>query len=249
MSLLTTIYFILVNNSTIPIKLYFSLTSSGDEFLKVSYMDLAKATGNFSESNIIGRGSYGTVYKGQLTKIDLDVAVKIFDLEMQGASKSFLSECAALKSTRHRNLLPIITTCSTLDSRSNPFKALIYEFMPRGNLDTWLHHRGDENEAVIARVFGLAERLSILVNVADALDYLHNGTERSIIHCDLKPTNILLDNDMTARLGDFGISIVFNNSRSTTVEESCSYSSNIPKGTIGYIAPGIFICSILDLQK
>ncbi|TVU29234.1 hypothetical protein EJB05_20792, partial [Eragrostis curvula] len=145
-----------------------------DEFLKVSYMDLAKATRNFSESNMIGRGSYGAVYRAKLTKVELDVAVKIFDLDMQ------------------------------VDTRGNHFKALIYEFMPR----------------------------------ADALDYLHNGTERSVIHCDLKPTNILLDNDMIARLGDFGIASVLDNSKPIPIGESCSYNSIIPNGTIGYIAPG-----------
>ncbi|PWS20900.1 hypothetical protein DKP78_26395, partial [Enterococcus faecium] len=73
----------------------------------------------------------------------VEVAVKVFNLEMHGAERSFLSECESLRSIQHRNLLPIITACSTVDQIGNVFKALVYEFMPNGSLDSWLHHRGD----------------------------------------------------------------------------------------------------------
>ena len=69
----------------------------------------------------------------------MQVAIKVFDLDMRFADSSFVSECEALRIVRHRNLLPILTACSTIDNRGNDFKALIYEFMPNGNLDTWLH--------------------------------------------------------------------------------------------------------------
>lgn len=113
-----------------------------------------------------------------------------------------MSECEALRSIQHRNLLPIITACSTVDSTGNVFKALVYEFMPNGSLDTWLHHKVDGKTP---KRLGLNQRISIAVNIADALDYLHYDCGRPTVHCDLKPSNILLDDDMTALLGDFGI--------------------------------------------
>ncbi|KAM3242246.1 hypothetical protein ACQJBY_054742 [Aegilops geniculata] len=207
--------------------------SLGENFLKVSYADLAQATTNFSESNLVGRGGYGSVYRGKLKESKVEVAVKVFDLDMHGAEKSFLKECEALRSIQHRNLLPIITACSTVDNAGNVFKALVYEFMPNGNLDTWLHHREDGKAQ---KHLSLAQRLSIAVNMADALDYLHNDCGRPTIHCDLKPSNILLDDDMNALLGDFGIASLYKDSSSTSTGPMSSSSIGV-KGTIGYIAP------------
>ena len=120
----------------IPIVVFF-----GKKFPRVSYKDLAQATGNFSESNLIGRGSYSLVYRGKLTPAKTQVVIKVFDLGTRFADKSFVTECEALRTIRHRNLLPILTACSTIDNNGNDFKALMYEFMPNGNLDTWLHQK------------------------------------------------------------------------------------------------------------
>jgi len=207
--------------------------SLGENFLKVSYVDLAEATANFSESNLVGRGGYGSVYRGKLKESKVEVAVKVFDLEMHGAEKSFLKECDALRSIQHRNLLPIITACSTVDNTGNVFKALVYEFMPNGNLDTWLHQTEDGKAR---KHLSLAQRLSIAVNMADALDYLHFDCGRPTIHCDLKPSNILLDDDMNALLGDFGIASFYQDSWSASTGALSSSSVGV-KGTIGYIAP------------
>lgn len=143
-----------------------------------------------------------------------------------------MAECEALRSIQHRNLLPIITACSTVDSNGNVFKALVYEFMPNGNLDTWLHHKGDGKDP---KHLGLAERINIAVNIADALDYLHHDCGRPTVHCDLKPSNILLNEDMDALLGDFGIARFYVDSH---LASPGSISSIGVKGTIGYIAPG-----------
>ncbi|TVU26917.1 hypothetical protein EJB05_29490, partial [Eragrostis curvula] len=198
LSLAWLIYFIIVEKKMS--RAYLFLPYFGDKFPKVSYMGLAQATGNFS--NLVGRGSYGSVYKGKLFPSKLEVAVKILDLDIHGAEKSFISECEALRGIKHRNILPITTACATVDNTGSPFKALVYPFMSNGNLDTWLHHKEEENAH---RHLSLAQRISIAANIADALAYLHNDIGRAIIHCDLKPSNILLDNDMTARLGDFSI--------------------------------------------
>jgi len=142
-----------------------------------------------------------------------------------------------LKTIRHRNLLPILTACSTIDSSGKDFKALIYEFMPNRNLDTWLHQK---HGGVAPKLLGLAQRPSIGVGMADALAYLHHDCGRVIIvHCDMKPTNILLDDDMNAHLGDFGIASLVVDSRSIAGGHSGCSSSLAVSGTIGYIAPGI----------
>lgn len=246
MSLILLVYFVLLVKK-MPRKTYFAHPSFGENFPKVSYQDLAQATRNFSESNIVGRGSCGSVYSGKLKEPEMDVAVKVFNLEMRDAERSFMSECEALRSVQHRNLLPIITACSTVDSQGNVFKALIYEFMPNGNLDTWLHHK---EEGKTPKFLGLTQRISIAVNIADALDYLHHDCGRPTVHCDLKPSNILLDDDMNALLGDFGIARFYLDSLSTAAG---SVTSVGVRGTIGYIAPGKYfnpcISDLPDTRK
>ncbi|KAF7090003.1 hypothetical protein CFC21_092838 [Triticum aestivum] len=230
MSLLLLVYFLVLERKMRRTR-YESQAPLGEHFPKVSYNDLVEATKNFSESNLLGKGSYGTVYKGNLVQHKLEVAVKVFNLEMQGAERSFMPECEALRSVQHRNLVSIITACSTVDSDGRAFRALIYEFMPKGNLDTCLHHKGDGKAD---KHLTLTQRIGIAVNIADALDYLHNDSENPIIHCDLKPSNILLDEDMVAHLGDFGIARIFLDSG---LRPASSTSSIGVKGTIGYIPP------------
>jgi len=230
MSLVLLVYFLFLL-AKMP-RRYSSSTSFGENFLKVSYNDLAQATSNFSESNLIGRGSYGSVYRGKLKEPKMEVAVKVFDLEMSGGERSFLKECEVLRGIQHRNLLPIVTACSTVDNTGRVFKALVYEFMSNGNLDKWLHRKG---EGEVHKPLSLTQRLSIAVNIADALDYLHHDCGRITIHCDMKPSNILLDDDMNALLGDFGIASFYQDSLSTSTG---SITSSVGvKGTIGYIAP------------
>ncbi|XBH55051.1 hypothetical protein VPH35_077214 [Triticum aestivum] len=135
----------------------------GPNFPRISYSDLLKATEGFSPSNLIGRGSYSSVYQGRLFPDRSVVAVKVFSLETRGAGKSFIVECDALRNVRHRNLVPILTACSSTDSRGNDFKALVYEFMPRGDLHKLLHSaRGDEGTSGLNYI-SLAQRLSIVI--------------------------------------------------------------------------------------
>lgn len=232
MSLLLLVYFTLIRNKMLRMQI--ALPSLGERFPKVSYKDLARATDNFAESNLIGRGSCGSVYRGKLTKEHMAVAVKVFDLDTQGADRSFMSECKTLRNIRHRNLLPILTACSTIDTRGNDFKALVYDYMPNGNLDSWVHPTGDRN---FADQLDLYQRVEIAANIADALQYIHHDCESPIIHCDLKPSNILLDYDMTARLGDFGIARFYIKRKLVPAGDSTSVGTITLKGTIGYIAP------------
>ncbi|KAJ8620537.1 hypothetical protein MRB53_029066 [Persea americana] len=97
-----------------------------EQFLGISHGDLCKATDGFSSTNLIGIGSYGSVYKASLDRIGKMVAVKVLNLERRGASKSFITECKALRNVRHRNLLKVLTVCSSVDSRGDDFKALVF---------------------------------------------------------------------------------------------------------------------------
>ncbi|XP_059667960.1 putative receptor-like protein kinase At3g47110 isoform X2 [Cornus florida] len=114
-------------------------SSRKDLLLMVTYESLLKATGGFSSSNLIGTGSFGSVYKGVIDPDETVVAVKVLYLQQRGALKSFMAECEALRNIRHRNLLKILTACSSIDFQGNDFKALVYEFMPNGSLESWLH--------------------------------------------------------------------------------------------------------------
>ncbi|CAL5348257.1 unnamed protein product [Camellia sinensis] len=207
------------------------------QFLRVSYAELLKATNGFSEANLIGVGSYASVYKGILDQVQMVVAVKVLNLQTRGAFKSFMSECKALRVIRHRNLLKILSVCSSEDFHGNEFKALVYEFMANGNLGNWLHQVGVGNNEQLEEPRNLTpiQKLDISMDIASALEYLHCGCESTIIHGDLKPSNVLLDDEMTAHIGDFGLAKIIS-TVSSDVARGQSNSVAI-RGTIGYVAP------------
>jgi serine/threonine protein kinase len=214
-----------------------SLPSIARKFPKVSFSDLARATQGFSTSNLIGSGRYSSVYRGKLVEDEIEVAVKVFNLETRGAYKSFIAECNALRNMRHRNLVPILTACSSIDSNGNDFKALAYEFMPRGDLHNLLYSTQDNDGSSYLNLLTMTQRMSIVVDVADALEYLHHNNQGTIVHCDLKPSNILLDDHMTAHVGDFGLARF--KVGSTTLSLGNPNTSSVGLlGTIGYAAPG-----------
>ncbi|KAL4385221.1 hypothetical protein GQ457_15G001070 [Hibiscus cannabinus] len=202
--------------------------------LKLSFAELLHATNDFSSANIIGKGRYGTVYKGILSSDDqTTVAVKVLNLQQRGASRTFNAECEALRSLRHRNLIKIITSCSSIDFHGNEFKALVFKLMPNGSLETCLHPSSTELHN--SPSLNLLQRLNIAIDVASALDYLHYQFDKPVVHCDLKPSNILLDADLTAHVSDFGLTRFL----STKTEESIVKRSSSfgVRGTMGYIPP------------
>ncbi|KAL3341071.1 hypothetical protein AABB24_025567, partial [Solanum stoloniferum] len=182
---------------------------------RIAYYELLQATDSLSDSNLIGSGSFGSVYKGVL-RSGTAIAVKVFNLQLEAAFKSFDTECEVLRSLRHRNLVKVITSCSNLD-----FKALVLEYMPNGSLDKYLYSHN--------YFLDIRQRLSIMIDVACALEYLHHGCSSPVIHCDLKPSNVLLDEDMVAHLSDFGISKLLGEG------ENDLYTKTL--ATFGYIAP------------
>ncbi|PIN02697.1 Serine/threonine protein kinase [Handroanthus impetiginosus] len=177
----------------------------------ISYNELCFATFNFNEDNLIGQGSFGYVYRGVI--------------------KVFLAECEALRNVRHRNLIKLITICSSVYSKNEEFLALIFDYMSNGSLDDWISGKRRHENGMKLSVF---ERFRCVIGIASAIDYLHNESEVQIVHCDLKPGNVLLDSDMTPMVADFGIAKLLLDSNN---EVSAISSTHALKGSIGYIPP------------
>ncbi|XP_022764486.1 probable LRR receptor-like serine/threonine-protein kinase At3g47570 [Durio zibethinus] len=207
---------------------------AGNSLLKLSYRSILKATDGFSSQNLVGSGSFGSVYKGILQESGIVVAVKVLNLLNRRASRSFIAECEALN-IRHRNLVKVLTAISGVDYQGNGFKALVYEFMENGSLEDWLHPSAGMNEQETIKSLNFSQRVNVAVDVAHALEYLHHHCETPVIHCDLKPSNILLDEEMVGRVSDFGLAKILFADR---LNQSSSQSNSLGlRGTIGYAPP------------
>ncbi|CAM8949894.1 unnamed protein product [Rhodiola kirilowii] len=194
------------------------LTSSSTDILKqkqrFSYSEIIKMTNNFRK--VIGVGGFGTVYFGLLDNIQ--VAVKILSLTSSQGYKEFKAEAQLLTRVHHKNLTSLIGYCNDGDHLG-----LVYEYMANGNLELLI-------SGANAHFLTWKDRLQIALDAAQGLDYLHHGCKPSIVHRDVKPTNILLDEKFQAKLADFGLS------RDSLGNER-EYESTVVAGTLGYLDP------------
>ncbi|KAI5055041.1 hypothetical protein GOP47_0030186 [Adiantum capillus-veneris] len=190
-----------------------------DKRVSLSVKELLGATNNFSDSNIIGRGGSCTVYRGILSN-NLVVAVKKLDnLSHQEGQSSFVSEFTVLGQIRHRNLVRILGTLATAH-----INCLVLEYIPNGDLDMHLHKDGC--------VLSWDRRLQVAIGVAQGLAYLHcDSGVGQILHCDLKPSNILLDEDYEPHISDFGIA------RLICAGKDGESAVEAFRGSFGYVAP------------
>jgi len=132
-----------------------------------------------------------------------------------------------LQKVRHRNLVRIITSCSNLH-----FKGLVFQFMSSGSLENHLYPNRDHNNREDVCELGLKTRLDIAIDVAHAMEYLHHYSPVQVVHCDIKPNNVLLDEDMLGHVTDFGIARLLGAPSIDSITSTLSL-----KGSVGYIAP------------
>nr|XP_010927450.1 L-type lectin-domain containing receptor kinase IX.1-like [Elaeis guineensis] len=178
---------------------------------------LVSATKNFTEEGKLGEGGFGGVFKGVLHGSNLEVAVKRISRGSKQGTKEYLSEVTIISRLRHRNLVQLVGYCHEKNDL-----LLVYEYMPNKSLDYHLYHK--EN------LLAWPERYKIALGLASALLYLHEEWEQCVVHRDVKPSNVMLDSEFNAKLGDFGLAkLVDHDSDSTT--------STVLAGTWGYMAP------------
>ncbi|KAF3776161.1 putative receptor-like protein kinase [Nymphaea thermarum] len=185
---------------------------------KFRYRDLQAATDNFSA--LLGKGASASVFKGILDD-GSPVAVKRIHGSEHG-QKDFQSEVMAIASVQHINLVRLLGYCL-----ENGHRLLVYEFIPNGSLDTWIFP--GEGRNAVRRVLPMDTRFAVAVDVAKALAYLHEDCRKKILHLDVKPENILLDECFQARVTDFGLSKLMGRDESQIV--------TTVRGTKGYLAP------------
>ncbi|XP_015871623.3 probable L-type lectin-domain containing receptor kinase S.5 [Ziziphus jujuba] len=197
---------------------------------KFRLKDLRRATDKFDPKNKLGNGGFGTVYKGVLG--NKEIAVKRVSKDSSQGKQEFISEVTTIGSLRHKNLVKLIGWC--FESHE---LLIVYEYMPNGSLDKLIFSDDQKLGIPIAesKVLSWERRQSVIHGVAQALDYLHNGCEKRVLHRDIKSSNIMLDSDFNAKLGDFGLA------RTIHQSEKSHHSTKEIAGTLGYMAPESFL--------
>ncbi|XP_074293986.1 L-type lectin-domain containing receptor kinase SIT2-like [Silene latifolia] len=184
---------------------------------RYSYKDLYKATKGFKDKELLGMGGFGKVYKGKLPYTNGEIAVKKVSHSSGQGVREFVTEIACMGRLRHRNLVQLRGYC-----RRKGDLFLVYDYMVNGSLDKYLYEEGKPN-------LSWSERFKIVKGLASALVYLHEEWEQVVVHRDVKPSNVLLDASMNARLGDFGVARLYDHG-------SNPHKTHIV-GTCGYLAP------------
>ncbi|XP_037480015.1 putative serine/threonine-protein kinase [Triticum dicoccoides] len=183
-----------------------------------SYAQLKSATDNFDRNNKVGRGGFGTVYKGTLPSKQ-DVAVKVLSAESRQGIREFLTEIDVISNVKHPNLVELIGCCVEEENR-----ILVYEYLENSSLDRALLASNSDPAN-----FTWSIRSSICIGVARGLAYLHEEIPSPIVHRDIKASNILIDKNYVPKIGDFGLAKLF--------PDNISHISTRVAGTTGYLAP------------
>ncbi|KAE8671497.1 L-type lectin-domain containing receptor kinase IX.1 [Hibiscus syriacus] len=193
-----------------------------DEFEKgtgpkrFTYNELCRATNSFSEEGKLGEGGFGGVYKGLLINLNTEVAVKRVSRGSKQGKKEYISEVKIISRLRHRNLVQLLGWCHEKGEL-----LLAYEFLPNGSLDS--HLFGDKI------MLTWIVRYKIALGLASALLYLHEEWEQCVVHRDIKSSNVMLDSNFNAKLGDFGLARL--------VDHDMGSQTTVLAGTMGYLAP------------
>ncbi|CAK9148452.1 unnamed protein product [Ilex paraguariensis] len=194
---------------------------------KFRLKDVKHATANFHPQSMLGRGGCGIVYKGLLSK--KEVAVKRFSKDSNQGVQDFIAEITTIGNFHHRNLVKLVGWCYEKNEL-----VLVYELMPNGSLDNHLFFNKSRDMGGSSSILSWERRHIIICGVATALDYLHNGCEKRVLHRDVKSSNIMLDSEFNARLGDFGLA------RTIQLGGETHHSTKEIAGTPAYMAPESF---------
>lgn len=189
---------------------------------RYSYQELKKMTDDFK--TILGQGGYGSVFKGKLHN-GVPVAVKVLDNPTVSGDE-FTNEIAAIGTIHNVNIVRLLGFCVEGSKR-----ALIYEFMPNESLDKYIMEEGERSTK-----FSWTKLHDISMGIARGVEYLHQGCEQRILHLDIKPQNILLDQEFNPKISDFGLAKLCSKERSAV-------SMTAARGTMGYMAPEVFLGS------
>lgn len=208
-----------------------SNNQKGNVARSFTFKELALATQNFRETNLIGEGGFGSVYKGRLES-GLIVAIKQLNLDGLQGNQEFIVEVLMLSLLHHKNLVNLIGYCTDGDQR-----LLVYEFMPMGSLENHLFDLEPGKKPL-----SWSTRLKIAAGAAHGLEYLHCEANPPVIYRDLKSSNILLDNDFNPKLSDFGLA------KLGPVGENTHVSTRV-MGTYGYCAPEYAMSGKLTLKS
>lgn len=196
--------------------------SMDDEFEKgtgpkrFTFRELSRATNDFAEDGKLGEGGFGGVYMGLLSESNTKIAVKKVSRGSKQGKKEYVSEVRIISRLRHRNLVQLIGWCHERGEL-----LLVYEFMPNGSLDS--HLFGGETVLI------WSVRYKIAHGLASALLYLHEEWEQCVVHRDIKSSNVMLDSNFNAKLGDFGLARL--------VDHELGSQTTVLAGTMGYLAP------------
>ncbi|XP_020239755.1 L-type lectin-domain containing receptor kinase IX.1 [Cajanus cajan] len=183
---------------------------------RFTYRELSNATNNFAEEGKLGEGGFGGVYKGLVVNSNLEVAVKRVSKTSKQGKKEYVSEVRVISRLRHRNLVQLIGWCHEQGEL-----LLVYEYMPNGSLDSHLFG----NRVMLS--WGV--RYKVALGLASALLYLHEEWEQCVVHRDIKASNVMLDANFNAKLGDFGLARL--------VDHELGSQTTVLAGTMGYLAP------------
>uniref|UniRef100_A0A6N2LEI8 Protein kinase domain-containing protein n=1 Tax=Salix viminalis TaxID=40686 RepID=A0A6N2LEI8_SALVM len=208
-----------------------SISPVANSLVRFSYSEILAATNNFSKGRVLGRGALSFVFRGKVGFLRTAVAIKRLDKEDKEASKAFCRELMIASSLYHSNIVPLIGFC--IDPEEGLF--LVYTYVSGGSLERHLHDK-KKGKGGVKGSSGLpwSVRYKVALGIAQAIAYLHNGTERCVVHRDIKPSNILLSSKKVPKLCDFGLA-------TWTSAPSVPFLCKTVKGTFGISNMGKYL--------